>query len=110
MSENENVEKVVVSKEDTDNVRNYSEHFGVPLSKELTESLDLFDADPSYKNMLKFKLELAKWIRDSEHESFKDPLWNHPKENVVDIIFDLQFDEDVADELSSSSNSENKED
>ncbi len=99
----EDTEKVVVSKEDTDNVRNYSEHFGVPLSKELTEALDAFDAEPNYKNMLKFKLEIAKWIRDSEHESFKDPLWNHPKENVEDIIYDLQFDEDVANELSNDS-------
>jgi len=107
MSDGENTEKVVVTKEDTDNVRNYSEHFGVPLSAELVKALDEFDADPSYKNMLKFKLEIAKWIKDCTHESFKDPLWDHPKENVADIIYDLQFDEDVANELSNES--DNKE-
>lgn len=99
-------EKVIVSSEDTDNVRNYSVHFGVPLTPELSAAMDAFDQDQSFRNMQMFKLELCKWLLSSQHESFKDPLWNHPKSRAEGIVFDLQFEKDVEDVLSTKTNIE----
>jgi hypothetical protein len=92
--------KVTVSSEDTDNVRNYSLHFGIAITPELEVSMQAFDASPlSYELMMEFKLEVCKWLNNCAHESFKDKLWDHPKKAAEDALYDLQFDKDLKEEL-----------
>jgi hypothetical protein len=91
--------KVTVSSEDTDNVRNYALHFGIAITSDLEKAMQTFDKDPSYENMMEFKLEVCKWLNASEHESFKDKLWDHPKKAAEDALYDLQFDKDLREEL-----------
>lgn len=92
--------KIPVSNEDCDNVRNYSQNFGVDISPELQSAMDTFEKDQTdYEKMVDFKLELCKWLIECGHESFADSLWDHPKEAAKDIVFDLQFDKDVKTEL-----------
>ena len=91
--------KIPVSDEDRENVINYSKNFGASMSDELKLAMDIFVENSNYGNMLDFKLELCKWLLLSEHDSFSDSLWDHPKEAAKDIMFDLQFDKDVQEEL-----------
>ena len=90
---------IPVSTEDCDNVRNYSLHFGVAITDTLKDSMNLFEKDPTFENMLDFKREICRWLVECGHESFTDELWKHPTEAANDILYDLQFDRDVQDIL-----------
>lgn len=94
-------QKVTISADDCGNVRKYCGHFGVPSSEGLDDALASFIEDGSYENQLNVKLELCKWIINCEHESFKDELWDAPKKAAEEAVFDLQFDKDLKDTLSS---------
>ena len=105
MSEDKNLtdevqNKVTISADDCSNVRKYCSHFGVPSTPELEEALDKFSNDPSYENQLEIKLEICKWMLSCKHESFEDSLWEAPKKAAEEVVFDLQFDKDLKDELS----------
>lgn len=100
MSDIEKQNKVTCSVEDVENVRQYSKHFGVELTDDLVKALDLFEKEQSFENQKEFKLQVSKWILESEHESFKDDLWNAPKKAAQDAVFELQFDKDLNEHLS----------
>jgi len=91
--------KVTCSAEDSENVRQYSKHFNVALTPELDAALDAFEKEPTYENQKEFKLQISKWMLETDHESFKDDLWNAPKKAAEDAVFDLQFDKDVKEEF-----------
>jgi len=93
---------VTISADDCVNVRKYCGHFGVPSSEGLESALEDFIKESSYENQLEVKLEICKWILDCEHESFKDSLWDAPKKAAEEVVFDLQFDKDLKETLSSS--------
>jgi len=98
MSEEEQ-NKVTCSAEDSENVRQYCKHFNVNPTEELTAALDAFEKDQTFENQKEFKLQIAKWMIESPHESFKDSLWDAPKKASENAIFDLQFDKDVKEEF-----------
>lgn len=100
MSETEEQNKVTCSAEDAENVRQYSKHFGVDLTPDLIAALDVFEKEPTYDNQKEFKLQISKWLLESNHGSFKDSLWDTPKKAATDAVYDLQFDKDVKEELS----------
>lgn len=93
--------KVTISNEDLENVRNYSTHFGIDMTPSLELAIVNFQKDPSYENQMDFKLEICKWMSESTNESWKDKLWEKPLENVSDALFNLQFDKDLKEELTS---------
>jgi hypothetical protein len=97
----EKKEKVVLNSEDIQNIRNFAIHFEVEMSDELKEAADKFNSKPNIENQNNLKLALCKWIKESEHDSFKDSLWDHAKERSTDIIFNMQFDKDVNEVLGS---------
>lgn len=100
MNESGEIEnKIPVSKEDRENIVNYAKNFGVDIPNELEKAMDVFIKDQNFENYNDWKLELCKWLIESDHETFADALWDHCKEAANDIIFDLQFDKDVRDEL-----------
>ena len=91
--------KVTISNEDCANVLKYASHFNVPLTPELEAALQQFSADNSYDNQLNVKLEMCKWMLASSHESFQDSLWDAPKKAAESVVFNLQFDRDLKEEL-----------
>lgn len=93
--------KVTVSNEDMENVKNYSLHFGIDMTPELQTAIDNFIASPTYENQMDFKLELCKWMTSSNNESWSDKLWEKPLENASDAMFNLQFEKDLKEELTS---------
>lgn len=106
MSDAEEQNKVTCSAEDAENVRQYSKHFNVPLTPELENALDQFEKEPTFKNQKEFKLQISKWMLECSHESFKDSLWDAPKKAAADAVFDLQFDKDVKEVLTTEENTE----
>jgi len=99
-NENDEVkEKITITNEDCLSVYKYCEHFKVPMADSLKNALQKFEKDNSYKNQLEIKLEMCKWILSSDHENFKDSLWEAPKKSAEALVFDLQFDKDLNDEL-----------
>jgi len=91
--------KVTCSGEDSENVRQYSKHFNVPLTPDLQVALDTFEKDPTFENQKEFKLQISKWMLETKHKSFEDDLWNAPKKAAEDAVYDLQFDKDVKEVL-----------
>jgi hypothetical protein len=99
--------KVTISNEDCANVIKYATHFNVPISAELQAALDKFTADNSFENQIEIKLEMCKWMLSSTHDSFQDSLWDAPKKAAESVVFNLQFDKDVKDVLSSGDTGKN---
>lgn len=95
--------KVTISNEDCANVFKYASHFKVPLTPALEAALNKFSADNSFDNQLEVKLEMCKWMLSSSHESFTDSLWDAPKKAAESVVFNLQFDKDLKEELSKGS-------
>jgi len=94
--------QIVISVDDCRNVREYGKHFGVPIPEELEEALEKFINEQTFENQQDVKLEMCKWMLNSEHESFQDELWSEPKELAKEATFNLQFDKDVQDTLDQS--------
>lgn len=105
MSDAEEQNKVTCSAEDAENVRQYSKHFNVPLTPELIAACDAFEKQPTFENQKEFKLQISRWLLESDHESFKDSLWDAPKKAAQDAVFDLQFDKDVKEVLTEEKDS-----
>ena len=99
--------KVTISNEDCANVIKYATHFNVPISEELQAALDKFTADNSFENQIEINLEMCKWILSSKHDSFQDSRWDAPKKAAESVVFNLQFDKDVKDVLSSGDTGKN---
>lgn len=99
MSESKEQNKITCSGEDSENVRQYSKHFNIDLTPDLIKAIDTFEQDPTFDNQKEFKLQIAKWMMESKHESFTDTLWDAPKKASADAVFDLQFDKDVKEVL-----------
>jgi hypothetical protein len=91
--------KVTISNEDCANVLKYASHFNVPLTPGLEAALQKFSSDNTFDNQLGVKLEMCKWMLSSSHESFADSLWDAPKKAAESVVFDLQFDNDLKEEL-----------
>lgn len=87
--------EIVLSKEDLQHVRNYAEHFGMTLPKELEESLQSYEKDLSFKNQNKIKNEICKWMATSTHESFQDPIWVEAKKYAQELTYHYVFDEQL---------------
>lgn len=104
MSDTEERDKVTCSGEDSENVRQYSKHFGVELTPELKTAVDVFEKNPTFENQKEMKLQISKWMLESKHESFTDSLWDAPKKAAEDAVFDLQFDKDVKEVLTEEKN------
>jgi hypothetical protein len=92
--------KVTISNEDCTNVLKYATHFKVAITPGLEAALNKFSADNSFENQLEIKLEMCKWMLCSDHESFTDSLWDAPKKAAESVVFNLQFDKDLKEELS----------
>lgn len=91
--------RVTITNEDLDNVRNYSLHFGIDMVPELEQAMQNFQNNPTFENQMDFKLELCKWMTSSKNESWQDKLWEKPLENASDAMFNLQFEKDLKEEL-----------
>jgi len=104
MSNNETEEiinKVTIGVEDVKSIREYFKHFEINLPSSLAKALDVFEKDGSQtiENQNFLKLQLCKTMLKSDHETFKDQMFDVVKETANEAVYNLQFDFDVKDEL-----------
>lgn len=86
--------KVVISPEDCSAALDFWRHFDIPISEGLQSALDIFAKDVTFENQQKLKLEICKAISETEHEAFKDEMFQRIVEECAGVSFDMQFDKD----------------
>ena len=87
--------KVVISAEDCNAALDFWRHFNIPIPDALQESFDLFSKDPTFENQNKVKLEVCRAISETDHEAFKDEMFQKIVEECAGVTFDMQFDKDL---------------
>ena len=92
--ETEKDNKVVISPEDCNAALDFWRHFEVPITPGLQLAMDLFSKDPTFENQLKIKLEVCRAISETDHEAFKDEMFQRIVEECSGVTFDMQFDKD----------------
>lgn len=88
-------ERIVITLDDCQNLKNYSEYFGVSLFPTLTSALDAFIAEQTFKNQVNILREFCLWITTHPHETFKDPLWEKPKQKAQEFLPELMIDHEI---------------
>jgi len=92
--ETEKENKVVISPEDCNAALDFWKHFQIPVPQSLQLAMDTFSKDPTFENQDKVKLEVCKAIAETDHEAFKDKMFQRIVEESSGITFDMQFDKD----------------
>jgi len=86
--------KVVISPEDCNAALDFWRHFDIPIASGLQAAIDTFAKDPSFDNQEKIKLEVCRAIAETDHEAFKDEMFQRIVEECGGVTFDMQFDKD----------------
>lgn len=102
MSENKNQDgsltekenKVVISPEDCNAALDFWRHFEIPISPALQAAFEAFAQEQSFENQNKIKLEISRSISETDHEAFKDEMFQRIVEECSGVTFDMQFDKD----------------
>lgn len=86
--------KVVISPEDCNAALDFWRHFDIPITDGLQLAMDTFAKDPVFENQEKIKLEVCKAIAGTDHEAFKDEMFQRIVEECGGVTFDMEFDKD----------------
>lgn len=92
-------EKVVVSPEDCNAALDFWRHFKIDIPANLQTALDNFTAEQTYANQQKLKLEICLAISTTDHEAFKDEMFNKIVEECSSVAYNMQFDRDLEAEV-----------
>jgi len=92
---NEVDQKVAISPEDCNAALDFWRHFNIPIPANLQAAMDVFAKDPTWQNQEVVKLEICKAISETDHQAFKDEMFNKIVEETAAVSFDLQFDQDL---------------
>jgi hypothetical protein len=106
---NEEGNKVVINEEDIKNIEDFFNHFRIDIPDFLKSELDTYRSSPDtygIDNQEKLKAELAHAIVASDHELFKDKLFENVVKNCTKCWFDTQFDRDLESGLSDNEKEE----
>ena len=88
-------EKIVVTVDDCTNLRNYSKYFQVPFTEDFLNALSNFETEQTFSNQKEILRTFCEMVETHPHETFKDPLWDKPREVSGEILPELQFDKNV---------------
>lgn len=86
--------KVVISPEDCNAALDFWKHFEIPITAGMQTAFDLFAKEPTFENQEKIKLEVCRAIAETDHEAFKDEMFQRIVEECSGVTFDMQFDKD----------------
>ena len=95
-NEVDNLTEVVITKEDAKNIREFFSHFDITLpdflSKQIQDITDNERISLEQQNIL--RVAIARAISESDHEIFKDQLFEEVIPNCDRVWFDHKFSED----------------
>jgi hypothetical protein len=107
MSQNENKfealeeeKKVVVTPDDVRGALDFFKHFEIAYPQSLQDAVDNFVGNQTFENQQRLKYELCKTMATSEHEAFKDEMFQKIIKEVTEVSYDMQFDYDLERTLS----------
>ena len=86
---------VVISPEDCNAVLDFWHHFSIPVPEELQAAISAFAEDASLANQNSVRLEISKAIVNSDHEAFKEDMFQKIVEECAGVTFDMQFDKEL---------------
>jgi hypothetical protein len=90
---------VVITAEDCNSALDFWRHFNIPIPADLQTAIERFSADPSFSNQEAVKREVCLAIVTSQHEAFRDDIFNSLREECQDTMFDLSFEKDLEEAL-----------
>ena len=85
---------VVISPEDCNAALDFWRHFDIPITPSFQAAMDTFAKDPSFDNQCKVKLEVSRAISITDHEAFKDEMFQRIADECSNIVFEMEFDQD----------------
>lgn len=98
--EDNNQKKVAINAGDCEECEKFFQYFNVPMPEELKNALEAFKSDPTVENQDKVKLNIAKTMIESEHEIFKDRIFEklmpEIKESYDAILFEKEFEDHLS--------------
>lgn len=99
LKEEENSKKVVIGKEDVQNVRDFFKHFNEPWGDALEKTASAFEADMNFQNQEAFKVAICRHIVKSNNPLFKDKMFEGLFDVSEEIDYEEQFDKDLKEVL-----------
>lgn len=95
----EKEQKVAISPEDLNAALDFWRHFNIPIAAGLQTAVEAFTADPSFANQELVTYELCAAITTTDHEAFKDEMFNMIVKECTSKHFEMQFDRDLEAEV-----------
>jgi hypothetical protein len=88
-------DKLVLTPEDVQGAAEFWTQFEIPMPEELKKSIENFIKSPSIETQNEFKLQLTKTIGFSEHDAFKDELFQEIVEECRNVTYEMTFNKDL---------------
>ena len=91
---------VAITAEDCNAALDFWKHFNIPINESLQEAFDTFAKEPTFLNQQRVKFEVCKAISQTDHEAFKDEMFEKIREECEAVTFEMQFERDLEATLS----------
>ena len=106
--DNNTEQQVLITKEDIKNVKDFFSHFNIDIPSHLEAKLDdIANAESiSIEHQKHLKTAIARTIVESEHEIFKDALFEEVIPNCEKEWYHAQFDQDFKEAMTQEDPSE----
>lgn len=91
--------KIVVSPEDCFAGLDFWKHFNIPIPAALEQAMNDFKENQTFENQQRIKLELCRAISQTDHDAFKDEMFQKIIVETESVTYDMQFERDLEDTL-----------
>ena len=83
---------VVISAEDCKSAYDFWKHLEIPMPAELDNALKAFEKEPTLKNQDEVKFAICDAMVKSDHEAFKDEVFQKILEECGQVAYRMAFD------------------
>lgn len=90
---------VVITPDDCKAALEFWRHFKIPVPQDLSDAFSNFISDPTYDNQVKVKFYLTKSIATSDHEAFKDEMFQQVVTECASVAYEMAFDSQLEESL-----------
>jgi hypothetical protein len=91
--------KVAITPEDATAALDFWKHFNIPIPASMQQAFDNFVADPTFPNQERVKYEVTNAISTTDHEAFKDDMFEKIREECADTAYSMAFDKQLEETL-----------
>jgi hypothetical protein len=92
-------DKLVLTPEDVQSAAEFWTQFEIPMPDELKKAFQNFVDSPSIDTQNELKLQLTKTIGFSDHDAFKDELFQEIAEECRHVAYGMSFNKDLEESL-----------